>query len=67
MASDDSINALLLGGAKIIISAMSGDGLTVSHYVDGGGLAPGRFHWIDCTAADSAAAQAAAIAAALGG
>lgn len=66
MPSDDEINAQL-GGARIVMSAMSGDGLTISHYVNGGGLAPGRFRWIDCTAADSAAAQAAAIESALGG
>jgi hypothetical protein len=67
MPSDDSINALLPKGAAILQSAMSGDGLTVSHYVDGGELAPGRFRWIDCTAGDSAATQAAAIQSAIGG
>jgi hypothetical protein len=67
MPSDDAINALLTDGARIIISAMSGDGLTVSHYVDGGGVAPGRFRWIDCVASDPAAIQASVIETALNG
>lgn len=65
MPSDDSINALLSGGARIIQSVQGNGGL-VSHYVNGGALAPGRCRWIDCTSADSAATQAAAIETALG-
>ncbi len=67
MPSDDAINAQLGSGVRILLSAMSGNGLIASHYVGGGTLAPGQFRWVDCTAADSAATQASTIQTALGG
>jgi hypothetical protein len=65
MSSDDEINSLLGGGVRILLSSRNNG--KISHYVSGGALAPGRCLWIDCTAADGAATQAAAIEAAIGG
>ena len=66
MATDDSINATLDStlsdmGARIVQSVVSEDGVTISHFVDGGTFAPGRQRWVLCNIADSAATQAAAI------
>jgi hypothetical protein len=65
-AIDVALDPTLSGfGAGIIVSINAGDGIIVSHCVDGGTYAPGRVRWVDTNLADSAAVQAAAILAAL--
>jgi hypothetical protein len=68
MATPAEVQAQLGAGERdprILQSAHSTDTLKEHYYVLAGPAAAGRARWIDCTASDSAATQAAAIVAAL--
>jgi hypothetical protein len=70
MATDAEVNAALDSaqtgrGANVTKSANSGDGLSVARYAEGNAVCPGRARWVNCTASDNAATQAAAILVAL--
>lgn len=60
-----SLNAVGPMAATILMSAHSFDTLKEDYYVVAGTDAPGRCRWVQCTASDSAATQAAAILTAL--